>query len=296
MEGAPPLLRGQINDANHRSISANYLQTIGVKLLAGRFFQASVSPDRRQVAIINEAMERQYWHGQDPIGRRIRIGDGGNVWFTVVGVVDNVRQMGLDLSGRAEMYFPCTQEAGSYGYFTPRDLAVRVKGDPMSYAPSVERAIWQADRDQPIADVMPMDQLIADKLLSRDVAVKLIAAFAGLALLLASLALYGLLTYTVAQRRREIGVRMALGARSGQVLSGVLNEGLRLVLAGLVLGAVGSWGVTRALKSLLYGVTPTDLWIFCGSALILLLVGSIASFAPARQAASIDPMVALRYE
>ena len=296
IEGAPPLQPGQINDANHRSISANYLQTMGVKLLAGRFFQASDGPDRPAAAIINEAMERQYWHGQDPIGRRFRVGDGGDTWFTVVGVVDNVRQMGLDLSGRAEMYFSCLQEPGSYGYFTPRDLAVRVTGNPMSYASTVERAIWQVDRDQPIADVMPMDRLIADKLLSRDVAVKLIAAFAALALLLASLALYGLLTYTVAQRRREIGVRMALGARSGQVLSGVLNEGLRLVLAGLVLGAAGSWAVTRALKSLLYGVTPTDIWIFCGSALILLLVGSIASFAPARQAASIDPMVALRYE
>jgi predicted permease len=296
IEGAPPLELGQVNDANHRVISAKYLQTLRVKLRVGRFFRDSDGPDQPLVAIVNEAMARQYWPGQDPLGRRFRLDQPKAPWITIVGIVDDVRQMGLDINGRAEMYFPYTQPAGSYGYFTPRDLAIRVKGDPLSYAMAVERAIWAIDRNQPIADVMPMEQLISEKLLSREIAVKLIAAFAGLALLLAALALYGLLAYTVVQRRREIGVRMALGAQRGQVLSGVLGEGLRLVFLGLALGAAGSWAVTRALKSLLYGVTPTDVWIFCGSALVLLLVGALASYAPARQASTIDPMTALRYE
>jgi putative ABC transport system permease protein len=296
IDGAAPLPPGEFNDANHRVISPDYLQTIGVRLRAGRFFRESDGPDAPPVAIVNQAMTRQYFAGRNPLGRRFRLYEENAPWITIVGVVEDVRQMELNLNGRPEMYFPYTQPAGSYGYFTPRDLAVRVKGDPMSYAISMERAIWEIDSNQPIADVMPMEQLIAGKLVSRDVAVKLVGAFAGLALLLAALGLYGLLAYTVAQRRREIGVRMALGARPRQVLHTVLGEGLQLVLYGLVLGAAGSWAVMRGLTTLLYGVAPTDAWISVGSALVLLLVGAIASYIPAHRAAAIDPMVALGYE
>jgi putative ABC transport system permease protein len=296
VEGAPPPAPGHFNDANHRVISSEYLQTIGVRLRAGRFFQDSDGPDTRPVAIINEAMARQYWPAQNPLGHRFRFSDANAPWITIVGLVDDVRQAGLDVNGRAEMYFPYTQPVGSYGYFTPRDLAVRVQGDPTSFAKALEQAIWKVDRSQPVADVIPMEQLITDKLVSRDIAMKLIGVFAALALLLAALGLYGLLAYTVAQRRREIGVRMALGAHPRQVLRQVLGEGLQLVLLGLAIGAAGSWAVMRGLQSLLYGVTPTDAWIFGGSALVLLVVGLIASYAPAHRAASIDPMVALRYE
>jgi putative ABC transport system permease protein len=296
VEGAPPPPPGQSNDANHRVISADYLQTIGVRLRAGRFFRDSDGPDAPPVAMINEAMARQYWPGREPLGHRFQLGRVAGVWFTIVGVVDDIRQMGIDVSGRAEMYFPYTQPAGSYGYTTPRDLAVRVKGDTMAYAKALEGAVWEIDRNQPIADVMPMRELIADHLLSREVAVKLIAAFAGLALLLAALGLYGLLAYTVLQRRREIGVRMALGALPKQVSIAVLGEGLYLVAAGLIIGLAGSWFVMRALKTLLYGVAATDMWVLAGSGLVLLVVGSIASYLPARRAAAVDPVVALRYE
>jgi putative ABC transport system permease protein len=296
VEGAPPLPPGQFNDANHRVISADYFRTIGVRLRTGRFFQNSDGPEAPPVAIINEAMARQYWMGQNPLGHRFKLGRVASVSFTIVGVVDDVRQAELDVKGRAEMYFPYTQPAATEGYLTPRDLAVQVKGDPSAYTKALEAAVWQVDRDQPIADVMPLEQLIANKLVSRGVALKLIAAFAGLALLLAALGLYGLLAYTVLQRRREIGIRMALGAQSRQVSVAVLREGLSLVVSGLAVGVAGSWIAMRALKSLLYGVTATDALVLAASAFVLLVVGVIASYLPAHRAAGIDPMTALRYE
>jgi putative ABC transport system permease protein len=296
VEGAPPPQSGQSNDANHRVISADYFRTIGVRLQAGRFIRESDGPEAPPVVMINEAMARQYWRGTSPLGRRIQLGRVAGVWFTIVGVVDDVRQARLDVNGRAEMYFPYTQPAGTRGYVTPRDLAVRVNGDPMTYARALEGAVWQVDRNQPIADVMPMEQLIADKLVSREVALKLIAAFAGLALLLAALGLYGLLAYTVLQRRREIGVRMALGAQPRQVSVAILREGLSLVVSGLAVGVAGAWIVMRTLKSLLYGVAATDVLVLAGSTLVLLVVGIAASYLPAHRAAGIDPMTALRYE
>jgi predicted permease len=296
VEGAPPPPPGQSNDANHRVISPDYFKTIGVRLRAGRFFRDSDAVDTAPVAIINEAMARQYWPRQNPLGHRFQLGRVPGVWFTIVGVVDDIRQAGLDVNGRAEMYFPYTQPAGTQGYLTPRDLAVRVHGDPIAYARALEAAVWQVDRNQPIADVMPMKELIADKLVAREVALNLIAAFAGLALLLAALGLYGLLAYTVLQRRREIGVRMALGAEPRQVAGDVLREGLQLVIWGVAIGAATAWSVMRGLKSMLYGVSATDGWIFAGSVLLLVAVGLIASYLPAHRAAAIDPMTALRYE
>jgi putative ABC transport system permease protein len=297
VEDAPPPLPGQPPDG-HRMVSADYFRAMGTRLLTGRSFRDSDGPDAPPVAIINEAMARRYWPGRNSLGRRFRFaGPNAHVWFTIVGVVENIRQMGLDVNAHTEMYFPFTQPAGLLdGYLLPRDLAVRVKGDPKAYTKAIEAAVWTVDRDQPIADVMPMEELIADKLLSREVAVKLIGAFAGLALLLAALGLYGLLAYAVSQRRREIGVRMALGAEPRQVSTAILAEGLRLVVLGLVLGVAGSEIVMRALKSLLYGVAATDAWVLAASTFVLLLVAVAASYLPARRASTIDPVSALRYE
>ncbi|HZQ54265.1 MAG TPA: ABC transporter permease [Bryobacteraceae bacterium] len=296
VEGAPPPPPGQSNDANHRVISSDYFRTMGIRLRAGRFFRNSDTAKAPPVAMINEAMARQYWPGQNPLGHRFQLAGVSGVWFTIVGVVDDIRQTGLDVNGRPEMYFPYTQAPGAQGYTTPRDLAVRVEGDPVAYARALEAAVWRVDRNQPIADVMPMKELIRDKLISREVALKLIAAFAGLALLLAALGLYGLLAYTVLQRRGEIGVRMALGAEPRQVSAAVLREGLQLVLAGVAIGAAGSWAAMRSLQSLLYGVAPTDAWVLAGSAFVLVAIGLIASYLPAHRAAAIDPATALRYE
>jgi ABC-type antimicrobial peptide transport system permease subunit len=166
----------------------------------------------------------------------------------------------------------------------------------MRYAAAVREAVWSVDRNEPVSDVQPMTQLVADDLRTRRVEVQFIGVFAGLALLLAALGLYGLLSYTVSQRIREIGVRMALGARPRQILQQVLSDGLRLVIAGLLVGAAGGWAITRAMQRLLYEVNAADASAFSAAAVVLLITGLLACYLPARRAASTSPMVALRYE
>jgi predicted permease len=248
------------------------------------------------VAIINEAMARQYWPNQDPLGHRFRLPNANAPWITIVGIVDNVRQMGLDVAGRAEMYFPCTQPAASQGYNIPNDLAVRIQGDPLRYAAAIRESVWAVDRNQPVSAIMPMTQFVSDELASRQVVMQLLSFFAVLALLLAAIGLYGLLAYTVVQRMREIGMRIALGAQPWQVLGATMSEGLRLVLAGLMAGAAGAWALMRVMRKLLYGVEATDPAIFVTAAILLVAVGLLACYLPARRAAKIDPMVALRYD
>jgi predicted permease len=269
---------------------------MGIRLRAGRYFTQFDGPEQAPVAIINEAMARQYWPGRDPLGHRFRLSQANAPWITIVGIVDSVRQMGLDVAGRAEMYFPCTQPAAAFGYFSPRDLAVRVQGDPLRYSAAVREAIWAVDRNQPVSNIMPMAQLVSDELAAREVEVELLGVFAALALLLAAIGLYGLLAYTVVQRMREIGVRIALGAQPRQVLRATMGEGLRLVLAGLAIGSAGAWALTGAMQKLLYGVKAGDPATFAIAAALLVAVGVLACYVPARRAASIDPMVALRYE
>jgi putative ABC transport system permease protein len=298
IEGHPPPPRGQVNDANHRVIGGRYFETMGVRLRAGRFFDFSDGPDARPVAIVNETMARQYWPGENPLGHRFALDSGNSprTWITIVGIVDNVRQMELDVAGRAEMYFPLTQPAASVGYFTPRDLAIRVNGDPRGFEAAARRAVWSVDRNQPVSDVMPMGELISGKLALRDMQVKLLATFAAIALLLAASGLYGLLAYSVARRTKEIGIRMALGAQTPQVLRAVMREGLLLIGVGLLGGLLGTVTIQRLFRSLLYGVSATDPSAWAATAVLLLFTGVLASYIPARRAASIDPMEALRQE
>ncbi len=296
IEGEGLLPPGRFEDANHRAISDQYLQTMGVRLRQGRFFAASDGPDSRPVAIINEAMARQYFPNENPLGRRFRFSDPGSPWITIVGIVDDVRQMGLEVAGRAEMYFPCSQPAASFGYFTPRDLAVRVQGDPLRFAGEVRAAIWSVDRNEPISDIMPMTQLVSGKIAAQDMEVKLLSGFAIIAMLLASLGLYALLAYNIAQRTKEIGIRMALGAQKGQILWSFMTEGLTLTFAGAFGGFLCALLLQNLLSGLLYGVSAMNPLAWSATAIILLAVGTLASFLPARRAARIEPMEALRYQ
>ncbi len=296
IEGAPPPPPGHVNDANHRVVTQGYLETIGIRLRAGRLFEASDGPAGMPVAIVNDTMARRYWPGQNPLGRRVRLGDPDAPWITIVGIVNSVRQDRLELVGRPEMYFPATQPFASYGWTAPRDLAVRVQGDPLRYAAAVRHAVWAVDPHQPVSDIRPMQQLVDDELTLRDTEMRLLGAFAVLALLLACIGLYGLLAYDVAQRRREIGLRLALGATPREALSLVLRQGLALALSGIGIGMALAFGAAHLLSGLLYGVSATDPAAFLSAAALLFLPALAASFVPARRATLIDPMAALRYE
>jgi putative ABC transport system permease protein len=283
-------------DANHREVSANYLQTMNIPLRAGRYFDQRDNGTSMRVAVINETMARQYWPGQNPIGRRFNIGDPNDgEWMEIVGVVADVRQMGLDEPVKAEMYMPY-QQVTDWPFFVPRDLAIRTSGDPMSVAGSVRQIVREVDPDQPISNIATMSEVLGDEAAQRRMGMIMLAAFAGLALLLASLGIYGVLAYLVTQHTNEIGVRIALGASRRNILGLVLKKGMGLTLLGVVIGLAASFALTRLMSSLLFGVNAADPLTFVAVPLLLATVALVACWIPARRATRVDPMVALRYE
>jgi putative ABC transport system permease protein len=293
VEDAPPPPPGHNPDANHRVVSAGYFRATGMRLIAGRYFDERDSPRSQPVAIVNEASAREFWPGRNPLGHRFRLDDDNQPWMTVVGIVADVKQVGIDVAGRAENYYPVTQPFATFGYFNPRDLAVRLEGDPPNYATALRQAVWSVDANQPIAAVQPLSDLVARELSVQRPQLWLLGAFAGLALLLAAIGLYGLLAHLVAQRTRDIGVRMALGASRAQVLRWILRQGFQPVAAGLALGTVGALLLTQWMRKLLYDVSPADPATLVLVALTLTLVAAVACYAPAKRAASVDPMQSL---
>jgi putative ABC transport system permease protein len=248
------------------------------------------------VVIINETMARQYWPGQNALGRRFNVGDPNDgPWAEIVGIAADVRQMGLDEPVKAEMYLPYQQVPDWPGY-TPRDLAIRTLGDPMSIAGSVRQIVREVDPDQPISNIATMADVLGDEAAQRRIGMIMLAAFAGLALLLASLGIYGVLAYFVTQHTNEIGVRIALGANRRNILALVLKKGMGLTLLGIAIGLATSFAFTRLMSSLLFGVKSSDPVTFTVVPLLLVVVALLACWVPARRATKVDPMIALRYE
>jgi putative ABC transport system permease protein len=295
-EGLSSPIPGLAYDANHRQVSANYLQTMNIPLRAGRYFDSRDNANSMAVVIINETMARQYWPGQNALGRRFNVGDPNDgPWAEIVGIVADVRQMGLDEPVKAEMYLPYQQVPDWPGY-TPRDLAIRTLGDPMSIAGSVRRIVREVDPDQPISNIATMADVLGDEAAQRRIGMIMLAAFAGLALLLASLGIYGVLAYFVTQHTNEIGVRIALGANRRNILALVLKKGMGLTLLGIAIGLATSFAFTRLMSSLLFGVKSSDPVTFTVVPLLLAVVALLACWIPARRATKVDPMIALRYE
>jgi putative ABC transport system permease protein len=295
VENQPVPPPGQRPIPNVRIVSKDYTRALTMKLIRGRLFDEHDAAGTQAVALINETMARECWHGADPMGRRFTRGDPTEkpAWITVAGIVGDVHQAGLDVPARPEMYLPYQQQ--DFG-FEPEYLAVRTSGDPMLLAEAVRKEVWRVDKEQPVAGVMPLEDLVDDNLAPRRIQASLLGGFAGMALLLASLGIYAVLSFAVTQRTQEIGVRVALGAEPGDVLHLVFSHGLKLFLIGAALGLAAALALSRTLTHLLYDVSAYDPVSFASMTILLAGVTVLACYIPARRATRVDPMVALRYE
>ncbi len=288
IEGRLPPLPGEELQATVRLTSPSYFRTMGIPVLSGRSFIPRDEADARKVAVINQTTSRRFWPNESPLGHRIG-GEGG--WFEIVGVVGDVKNDGLENEPRPEVYFP-------QPVFPPRytDLVVKTGSDPLRLAEAVRSAIRAVDADLPVTAIQTMDQIVGQSVADRRFNMLLLAVFAGLAVVLAAVGIYALMAHSVSQRTRELGIRIALGARTPDVYTLVVKEGLVLSLLGVSIGAAGAFWITRLLASELYGVTATDPATFATVAVGLVGVALLACYLPARRATKVEPMVALRSE
>jgi predicted permease len=281
-------------DALNRIVSPGYMETMGMTLREGRFFDGRDRENGAPVGIISDTMARQYWPGIDPLGRRFRYDSPDSPWRTIVGIVGDIPTMGIERPAKAEMYFPIAQSADNWMW--PRDLVIRGPGDPLAALAAVRAAIWSVDRKQPVSNVQTMDVVVSGELQDREMQTTLFSAFAALALFLAAIGIYGVLSYTVTERTAEIGLRLALGGDPRRIRGLFVRRGLGVAGLGLSIGvAVAFWGTTL-LDRLLFHVGPHDISTFAAQAGILAVVCAVASYLPARRASQVDPMTALRTE
>ncbi len=292
--GTPPLRLNERPIGVIQDITPEYFRTLAIALKRGREFTAHDNARSVPVAIVNENLARLFWPqypaGSNPIGQPILIGSNTQP-VEIVGIAANVRQYGRDDNPKPEVYLPCAQKPPLSAM-----LAVRTDGNPLSFANAVRGQVLAIDRDQPVSAVASMDDLVEASEGQLRLMMTLLGTFAGAAALLAVIGLYGLISYSVVQRTKEIGIRRALGAQRSDILSLMAGEIVRLTLTGVVLGIAGAFALTRLLKDLLFRVRATDPVTFVGIAILFVLVGVSASYIPARRAAKVDPMVALRYE
>jgi predicted permease len=276
-------------------VSPDYFRAMQVPLARGRFFTDADEDGKEPVAIIDEATARHYWPDSDPIGRRLRFGQDPAAsrivqpWRTVVGVIKNIKQDGLDLNGVPHIYVPVFQYPGR-----AVSIALRTSLPAAQLEAQIRHEVQSIDPGLPLFNVSSMDDVVGRSLASRRFSAELVSGFAGLALVLASIGIYGLLAYMVGQRSREIGVRMALGARRSDVLKLILGKGFILAAVGIVVGLCCAAAGASAMSSLLYGVRPHDPVVFVAVAIILQTMAILASWAPALRASKVDPMAALR--
>jgi putative ABC transport system permease protein len=262
-----------------------------ISLLEGRAFAEHDDLDHPQVVIIDRTFAQRFFRGQDPVGKHLQLPDSTQPPREIVGVVAPVLDTGLDQQPRPTIYFPSSQSPDQ-----TMSLVVRTALPPSAILPEIKNAIWRVDKDQPIFDVRAMDQIIAGITSAQRVAFLTLDAFAFLALGLAAIGIYGVTSYAVMQRIHEIGVRVALGAQRGDILGMVVLSGVKLAGAGVLIGLLGAFGLKRFISSLLFGVSASDPLTFAIVAALLFAVALLACYIPARRAAKVDPLVALRYE
>jgi putative ABC transport system permease protein len=290
----------QLQLAEEMTVSPDYFRALGIPLLKGRFFSPSERVEGEKdpmLVIINETMAKQYFKGRDPIGSRIQTGDPdpSAPWETIVGVVGDVKYAGLDSGPGPTIYVPYN-ENGWAGWGREMYLVVRSSGSGTDLVPAIRSELAGLDNTIPLAQIRTMEELLDESLVQQRFRTWLVSGFAAIALLLSAIGLYALISYSVSQRTREIGVRVALGAQRSNVMGMVLREGVKLLVLGLLLGLLGAFSVTRIIRSLLYSTSSTDALSFIVTSLTLVAVALLACYIPARRATKVDPMVALRYE
>ena len=295
IDGRPPLAPGDEPSLETRSVMGDYFGTMGIPLRAGRDFgPQDFTENSPLVGIANEMLVRQYFPNEDPLGKRIRWARDPEVhWMTIVGVVGDVKHFGLDLPEQPTLYSPYTQINPWKRWMT---FVARTQSGPEGMAGAVKQQIWKIDPQLPVSKVKSMDDVAAASFAERRFNMLLLTLFAALALVLAAVGIYGVISYAVTQRTQEIGIRMALGAGRNDVLKLIIRNGLALTLLGIVIGIAGAFGLTRLMSTLLFGVTPTDKPTFIAVSAVLIVVALLACYLPARRATKVDPLVALRYE
>jgi len=292
IEGRPEPAPGEQAAVWIRRATPGYFATLGIPVVAGRAFDAGDHGEAPPVVIVNQTLARRAFPVADPVGRRINVNNpAAPVWRRIVGVARDVKSFGLGAESRQAMYFPFAQLPGR-----SMAVALRTPADPGALLPAVRKVVSELDPQLAVADAATMAARVRSSLAGERFVTTLLALFAALALVLSLVGLYGLVSYSVARRVREVGVRMALGAGSGDIRRRVVGGSLALVAAGLALGLAGALTLTRLLEGLLFGVSPTDPLTFAGTALLLTAAAIAASLPPARRAARVDPVAALRGE
>ena len=292
VEGLPDPPPDQRPDVIYRVIGPGYFGTMDIPIVRGRDFTDQDKGDSKDMVVISEKTAQHFWPDEDPIGKRLKPGSStsNRPWQEVIGVVKDVRQNDLIAPTKMQMYFNYRQLKN----IPANALVVRTSIDPMSLAGSVRNTIWSVDKDQAVADIDTMEHIVAEAVARQRFSMFLLGFFAVIALILASVGIYGVMSYSVAQRTREIGIRMALGARRIDVLQMTVKQGLKLVGAGMLLGVGAAFILTRVMSTLLYGISATDPITFAGISVVLLAVAILASYIPALRATKVDPIVALR--
>jgi putative ABC transport system permease protein len=290
-----PVPAGQAPMADYRAITAGYFHSMGIRLLKGRDFTERDNADGPDAVIVNEELARRSWPGEDPLGKRLQIATESTRWREVVGMVANARLSGLEARVDPAIYVPFPQNSWPNA-LRNSFVVVRTTTDPKSLVPAIQRELRSVDPSFPVSQIRTMDEIVGDSLSQRRFNTVLLALFAFVAVALAAVGIYGVMSYTVSQRTREVGIRMALGAKQSDITKLVTLSGARLAALGITTGLVAGTISSRLLSSLLFGVTSTDPMTFVFTAVLLGAVTLLASYIPSRRAARTDPIVTLRFD